>query len=188
MSAPEIPEITDAGLSEAEYRLLWETSTDAVVILDRESTILFTNPAVADVFGYRPEELLGRNIAVLQPERLRESASARAGTLSRDRREESELARDRGVWPAPAGARVSDRDRVQPSRASMAADLFAAFIRDISDRKQAEEALRVNRRADGSGARRRGRGAVELPVAAGRPIQLGRAGEAPLFASGRTRT
>ena len=73
MSHGAAPDITDARLGEAEYRLLWQTSTDAVVILNRESRILFVNPAVTDVFGYHPEELVGQPIGVIQPPRLREA-------------------------------------------------------------------------------------------------------------------
>ncbi|MDQ6626582.1 MAG: PAS domain S-box protein, partial [Verrucomicrobiota bacterium] len=76
----------DTHLGEADYRLLWETSTDALVILDRASTIRYANPAVADTFGYRPEELIGQGIAVIQPERLRE-AHRQGLALPRYRRE-----------------------------------------------------------------------------------------------------
>jgi PAS domain S-box-containing protein len=39
--------------------------------LDAESRILFINPAVRKVFGYRPEELTGQSLSVLMPEYLR---------------------------------------------------------------------------------------------------------------------
>src|SRR5438045_8289202 len=41
--------------SELRYRLLWETSPDAVILMDPAGTIYFANPAVRDVFGYGPE-------------------------------------------------------------------------------------------------------------------------------------
>jgi len=63
--------------SEQRYRLLWETSPDAVILMDTESRIHFANPAVKDVFGYSPEELVGQYLTLLQPERLR--AGHRAG-------------------------------------------------------------------------------------------------------------
>src|SRR5439155_5861134 len=56
--------------SELRYRLLWETSPDAVILMDPMGTIHFANPAVKDVFGYSPEELMGRNLSMLQPERF----------------------------------------------------------------------------------------------------------------------
>src|SRR5437870_2214634 len=52
--------------SELRYRLLWETSPDAVILMDPAGTIHFANPAVKDVFGYAPEELMGENLSLLQ--------------------------------------------------------------------------------------------------------------------------
>src|SRR5436853_988504 len=57
--------------SELRYRLLWETSPDAVILMDTESRIHFANPAVKEVFGYLPEEVIGQCLNLLQPDHLR---------------------------------------------------------------------------------------------------------------------
>ncbi len=144
MSSPQ-PSSAPPSLTEAEYRLLWQTSTDAVVILDRESRILFANPAVADVFGYRPEELSGQQIALLQPERLREMhRQGLARYLATGQKKLN--------WRATEAFGLHRQGHEFPIEIAFShlaqggADHFAAFIRDISDRKQAEEALRVGRR------------------------------------------
>jgi len=58
-------------------RALVETIRDAVMILDPDGALHFASPAVANVLGYRPEELQGRNFLdlVLAPDvhRLRET-------------------------------------------------------------------------------------------------------------------
>ena len=137
-------DIMDTHLSEAEYRLLWETSTDAVVILDRASTIRYANPAVADIFGHRPEELVGQDIAVIQPERLREAhrqGLARylaTGAKKLNWRATEALGLHRQGHEFPIEIAFSHLSNEK-------GDLFAAFIRDISDRKQAEEVIRVGR-------------------------------------------
>lgn len=41
---------------------------DAILVIDESSTISFANPAIADVFGYAPEELLGESMTVLMSE------------------------------------------------------------------------------------------------------------------------
>lgn len=134
----------EAQLSEAEYRLLWETSTDAVVILDRESVIRYANPAVADVFGYRADELIGENIAIIQPERLREAHRhglhryLSTGQKKLNWRATEALGLHRHGHEFPIEIAFSHLTHDQ-------GDLFAAFIRDISERKQAEEALRLGR-------------------------------------------
>lgn len=144
MKSSNTPHTAETHLSEAEYRLLWETSTDAVVILNRESVIRYTNPAVADVFGYRPDELIGENIAVIQPERLREAHRRGLGRyLSSGERKLN--------WRATEAVGLHRHGHEFPIEIAFShltqeeGDLFAAFIRDISERKQAEEALRLGR-------------------------------------------
>ncbi|MDQ6913714.1 MAG: PAS domain S-box protein, partial [Verrucomicrobiota bacterium] len=144
MSASIPSDIMDTHLSEAEYRLLWETSTDAVVILDRASTIRYANPAVTDIFGHRPEELVGQDIAVIQPERLREAhRHGLARYLASGLKKLN--------WRATEAIGLHRQGREFPIEIAFShlsnekGDLFAAFIRDISDRKQAEEVIRVGR-------------------------------------------
>ncbi|HEX8678668.1 MAG TPA: PAS domain S-box protein, partial [Chthoniobacterales bacterium] len=144
MAASIPPDIMDTHLSEAEYRLLWETSTDAVVILDRASTIRYANPAVADIFGHRPEELIGQHIATIQPERLREAHLRGLGRYLASGEKKLN-------WRATEALGLHRHGHEFPIEIAFShlsndnGDLFAAFIRDISDRKQAEEVIRVGR-------------------------------------------
>lgn len=57
--------------SELFHRTLWEISNDAIVIINTNGEIIFANPAVRNIFGYEPAALVGKNIAILQPERMR---------------------------------------------------------------------------------------------------------------------
>ncbi|MGA1238161.1 MAG: PAS domain S-box protein, partial [Limisphaerales bacterium] len=51
--------------SEERNRLLWEHSTDAVVMMDLEGLIRFANPAVERVFGYDSGEVVERDFREL---------------------------------------------------------------------------------------------------------------------------
>ncbi|HEX2060911.1 MAG TPA: PAS domain S-box protein, partial [Thermoanaerobaculia bacterium] len=66
---------TQQALSESEtrFRLMSETAQDAIFTIDESSCILFCNPAVERVFGYEPEELIGRKLDAIIPERYREA-------------------------------------------------------------------------------------------------------------------
>lgn len=131
-----------SDLSDAESRALWETSTDAIVILDRASDVRYANPAVAEIFGYKPEEIVGQNVAIIQPERLREAhrqglgrfLATGAKNLNWRAVEAVGLHRDGREFPIEiAFSHLSSGN---------GNDLFAAFIRDTSVRKEIEEALR----------------------------------------------
>lgn len=58
--------------SEMRYRLVSETAQDAIFTMDERGVITFCNPAVETMLGYRPEELVGKTMEVIIPERLRE--------------------------------------------------------------------------------------------------------------------
>lgn len=133
---------TALRISEEKYRLLWETADDAFLLFDESGMILEANAAVARIFGYTPDEVTGREMAMLQPERLREGheqglrryldtgvktqnwGSVDTFGLHRDGREIP-------IEIAFNHLRVENRD------------LFAGFIRDISERKRTEQAQAV---------------------------------------------
>ena len=135
----------EAALRESElrYRLLWETSTDAVILIDAESKIHFANPAVEVVFGYGPDELIGQELTRLQPEVLREQH--REGVqryLAGPKTSPREPAREtvglhKDGRPIPIEIAFSEME-LHGQR------WLVAFIRDITQRKQAEQELREN--------------------------------------------
>ena len=59
--------VSELRTSEERYRLLWETATDAILLMDTDSVIIYASPAVETVFGYTPEEVLGENLTLLLP-------------------------------------------------------------------------------------------------------------------------
>ena len=73
---PPAPFRPDRTQVERLYGTLWETTTDAVLILDTDSVIVAANPASDAVLGYRPEALVGRNLDVLQHAHHREAHRA----------------------------------------------------------------------------------------------------------------
>jgi PAS domain S-box-containing protein len=127
-------------LSEEKYRLLWATAGDAFVLFDSENRILEANAAVATIFGYDPAEIIGQDLALLQPERLREGhrrgiqryLATGARTIN---------------WTSAEALGLHQDGREIPIEIAFnhlhleGRDLFAGFIRDITQRKQAEQGL-----------------------------------------------
>ncbi|HZD26845.1 MAG TPA: PAS domain S-box protein, partial [Alphaproteobacteria bacterium] len=53
--------------SEAQFRAVVETAVDGVILIDDEARILSFNPASSRIFGYGPEEVMGRAASLLVP-------------------------------------------------------------------------------------------------------------------------
>lgn len=129
--------------SELRYRLLWESSPDAVLLMDAESKIYFANPAVEEVFGYKPDEIVGQELRVLLPEELR---SSEARGIEEYLRTGEKASIPRVV--ETVGRRKDEREivvEVSFSHMEMHEQRrYVAFIRDITSRKRAERELRAN--------------------------------------------
>ena len=127
--------------SELRYRLLWETATDAVILMDTDSVIQFANPAVETVFGYKPAELVGQNLTLLLPERLQQQHTEGferyllSGVRESRRRIVETVGRRKENQEVLIEIAFNDME-LQGKR------WFVAFIRDITERKRAEQELR----------------------------------------------
>jgi PAS domain S-box-containing protein len=139
---------SETGLreSEARFRAMAETTTDVIVIMSEESTILFINAAAEKVFGYRPGELFGQRLTVLMPEAVRRHhlEGMRRYLVTGEQRVAWKgasfpgLHRDGRVIDleiAMAECRVDDRR------------VFAGIVRDVSERRRSELAL-IQQRAE----------------------------------------
>jgi PAS domain S-box-containing protein len=66
MDITERKKSTDAlKESEEKYRLIAENSVDGIYQVDASGKIVFVNPAFAGIFGYNPEELIGKDLTLL---------------------------------------------------------------------------------------------------------------------------
>lgn len=127
--------------SEERYRLIAENATTPVFMLDDQSTILFANRAVEKVFGYTAEELLDQKLTVLMADPLRSRhRTALARYLSTGQRslpwEGMEVLGQhrsgRAVALEVSFGEFHDREGRRR---------FVGVARDITDRKEAEQAL-----------------------------------------------
>jgi PAS domain S-box-containing protein len=137
-----------AGLQESELQLraLFEFSPDAIIASDQEGRIIRTNAQVERFFGYNKAELLGHSVDVLVPERFRPTHPAH-------RKEYSDHARVRqmGIGLELYGRRKDGSefpvDIMLGPVETPAGRMVLSVIRDLTDKREAEEALRRSERA-----------------------------------------
>jgi sigma-B regulation protein RsbU (phosphoserine phosphatase) len=126
--------------SEQRYRLLWETCPDAVILMDAQGVILFANPAVEGVFGWRPEEMVGQSLNRIQPEELRGAHQAGIDRYLATGEKRLNWRATETFGQRKDGSRIT----VEVSYSDMLLEgqrRFVGFIRDITERKRTEQAM-----------------------------------------------
>jgi PAS domain S-box-containing protein len=135
----------EAALRESEERtrLIIDTAMDAVVAMDAAGLITEWNTQAETLFGWSHAEAVGRQLAdTIIPERFREAH--RAG-LARylERKEEPALNRLMEVTACRRDGREFPVELSIAALRLMDGVVFSAFLRDVSGRKEAEEALKA---------------------------------------------
>jgi PAS domain S-box-containing protein len=129
--------------SEARFRSVAQSAHEAIISADHQGTMLFWNKGAEAMFGYQEDEVLGRPLTMLMPERYREAHQA-ALSQSTDGKNSRVIGRTREFH----GLRKNGTEF--PLELSLArwrtgkGTFFSGIIRDITARKRAEESLRMS--------------------------------------------
>jgi PAS domain S-box-containing protein len=135
-------QITQKALrdSEAHYRVVAETASDAIMTIDESTKILFANPAAEKIFGYPVSELVGSSLTKLVPKYsghlhnlgITGHVDASRGTTAWKAVSVPGLHKDGYDVPLEIsfGQVFADGKRV-----------FTAVVRDVTERQRAEVAL-----------------------------------------------
>ena len=127
--------------SENRFRSLFEFSPDAIVVTDQQGKIAEVNAQVEELFGYDRSELLGQSIEILIPERFRIAHPEHR----------ADYAAHPHVRPMGAGLDLYGRrkdgsefpvDIMLGPVAAAEGHMVLSVIRDLSEKREAEEALR----------------------------------------------
>jgi PAS domain S-box-containing protein len=123
------------GKAEQKFRSLLEAAPDAMIISDEEGCISLANSQAEVMFTFPREELIGQNIRMLVPDwssRARTAAASRLGWLAAP----TELwARRKNGHQFPVEISLSPLQTEEGL-------LFTSAIRDVTERRRADEAIR----------------------------------------------
>jgi len=126
--------------SEEWHRALVASVADGIVSVDAKGIVGTMNPAAEQMFGYAAEEVLGRNVTMLMPERFREAHDRHVARFAAQmdpeiiglRREVVGWRRDGQEFPMMLALNVApDHGATQ----------FVALVTDMTAGKQAQQAI-----------------------------------------------
>ncbi len=125
----------DASLHESEerYRSIFNTASDAILIIDKNEDILEINPAACNTYGYKRNELLDMKISQLIIPEYYNTFSGFVHNIDKEgffQGEIIEVRKDGSTLNTEVrGATITFHDK----------ECIIAVVRDVSMRKQAEE-------------------------------------------------
>lgn len=127
--------------SEAKFRSVMESAVDAIISADGDGVIRSWNRAAEAIFGYAEAEVLGKPLEIIIPERFRAAHREGLGRVAAG-------GPSRVIGHTVEVAAVTRTGREIPVELSLATWMlddrryFTGILRDISQRKEAEEKFR----------------------------------------------
>jgi PAS domain S-box-containing protein len=138
----------------AQVKAIVDTAVDAIITINQSGIVETINPAAVEMFGWEPEEIIGKNITMLIPQGpirdqhdsfLTRYIQTKEKRIIGIGREVTGLRKNGSIFPANLS--------VGHSEFSKGKHLFVGFISDITKQKQAEKELIIAKEAAEAGAK-----------------------------------
>jgi PAS domain S-box-containing protein len=127
--------------SEEQFRSMAETAADAIFQIGEDSIVQFANPAAEKIFGYSLDELVGKELTVLMPDYLRELHRSALKQYRHSGKRHLDWACAEMVGLHKSGQEISLELSLSESFGN-GRPRFTGFVRDVTERKKGQEALR----------------------------------------------
>jgi len=129
--------------SETRFRSVAQSAIDAIISINTSDEITFWNQGAQNVFGYTEEEILGKPVAILMPDRYRE-AHRNGITRYLSTGQKVLIGKTMEVQGVRRNSEEFPLELSLSTWKSGEEVFFSAIVRDISDRKAAEKALELS--------------------------------------------
>jgi len=124
--------------SENKFRSVAQSAKDAILTADKAGKIVFCNAAAQKLFGYSEDELLGKSVSSLMPERFREAHEKGMARIVGTGKS-TLIDKTIELFGLTKGAREFPVELSLSSWTSGEDTFYSGIIRDISERKQHEK-------------------------------------------------
>jgi PAS domain S-box-containing protein len=136
---------TEIALRESEARMagIISSAMDGIVTVDEQQNIVLFNPTAEQIFGYQADEVIGKPLDMLIPEEYREQHHQHVHDFGDTDTINRFMAHQRTVWALRSNG---ERFPIEASISQVEAKghiLFTAIVRDVTERKRAEEEQRM---------------------------------------------
>jgi PAS domain S-box-containing protein len=125
----------------ALLRAVVETAVDGILTIDASGRIVTANPAIQRIFGYSPEELIGKNVKMLMPSPYHEEHDGYLANYTQTGQRKI-IGIGREVEGRRKDGTVFPIDLAVGETVTADGPIFTGIIRDITERKSAERTLR----------------------------------------------
>ena len=135
---------------EAHLRSILDTVPEAMVVIDEGGIVTSFSSAATQLFGYDPEEVIGRNVKMLMPAPYRDEHDEYIGRYL-ETGEARIIGYGRVVKGLTKGGEVFPMELAVGEAQASGQRIFTGFIRDLTTRQKMEAELRQSQKMEAIG-------------------------------------
>lgn len=130
---------------EARVGSIMDSAMDAIVSCDEQSRIVLFNHAAERVFGYATEDIIGRRLDVLMPQRFRERHEDHISHFGRTGQTTRRMGDQTVLWALRSSGEEFPIEASISQLSESGNKFYTVILRDITERFRADDALRTSR-------------------------------------------
>jgi PAS domain S-box-containing protein len=141
MNADTLTDVREAfRQSDLRFRTVFEAASDAMALSDAEGIVVDANPAYYELYGYTAEEVIGHSFSIIFPEDYRTTAIEQYKQVFKSK--PNMKAYESSVRRKDGTVRIVESRAVFLTHTDQRTEMLS-IIRDLTEQKQAEQALRI---------------------------------------------